>query len=128
MTLAEGLPEWLEQGTESSLRDTEDDMRPPGPAQVPAPRSIASTSRGPTPVILTPTGADSPVTTGSSPAPWTDLDKFYADIDEPTESDDDGGEGSVDGDDGGDTSGTLEDNESTSGEGETASDSEGSTA
>lgn len=127
MTLTEDLPEWLEQGTESSLRDTEDDMRPPGPMQVPAPRSIASTSRGSTPVILTPTGADSPAATGSSPAPWTDLDKFYADLDEPTESDDDGDEGSDDSDDGGDASGTPEDEESTSGDGETASESEGST-
>jgi AP-3 complex subunit beta len=126
MTLAEDLPEWLEQGTESSLRDTEDDMRPPGPAQIPAPRSIASMSRGPTPVILTPTRVDSPTATGSSPAPWTDLDKFYADNDDPTESDG-GGDGSDDGDDGGDTSGTSEDDESTSGDGETASDSEGST-
>jgi AP-3 complex subunit beta len=80
------LPEWLEQGTESSLRDTEDDIKPP--VQVTTPRSIASTSHGPTPIILTPTRGHSPTAAGTSPAPWTDLDKFYADADEATESGD----------------------------------------
>ncbi|KAI0784468.1 adaptin N terminal region-domain-containing protein [Abortiporus biennis] len=82
------LPDWLEEGTESSLRDTEDDT-----PQVPVyaqnlasaaivPRSIASSSKG-SPVVLTPTGSASPagsyVPQGSSKAPWADLDSFYAD-------------------------------------------------
>ena len=56
MALTRDLPEWLEQGTESSLRDTEDDIQPSGIVQVAALRSIASTSHGPTPIVLTPTG------------------------------------------------------------------------
>lgn len=127
MALARDLPEWLEQGTESSLRDTEDDTRSPGLMQVSTPRSIASASHGPTPIILTPTGGHSPAATGSSPAPWTDLDKFYADIDEVTESDDDEGD-TDDSHDDGDASGISEDDVgSTSGDEETASESEGPT-
>ena len=117
MALVQNLPEWLEQGTESSLRDTEDDVRPPGLAQVVTPRSIASTSHGPTPIVLTPTG--------SSPAPWTDLDKFYADVDEVAESDDDGNDRSDNSDDDGEESGISEgDVEDVSGDEGTASESE----
>jgi len=126
MALAQDLPEWLEQGTESSLRDTEDDIRPPGLVQTSAPRSISSTSHVPTPIILTPTGRHSPAATGSSPAPWTDLDKFYADIDETAESD--GADSTDDGDDDENASGMSEgDVEGASGDEETASESEGST-
>lgn len=125
MDLTQDFPEWLEQGTESSLRDTEDDIQPPGFAQMSTPRSISSTSRGPTPIILTPTGRHSPAATGSSPAPWTDLDKFYADVDETTESD--GDDGTDDGDDDEDASGESEgDVGGVSGGEETASESEGS--
>lgn len=100
MSLDQDLPEWLEQGTESSLRDTEDDVQPPGPAQMFTPRSIASTSHGPTPIILTPTRGHSPAATGNSPAPWTDLDKFYAEVDEATGTDGDGkNDGTDDSDD-----------------------------
>lgn len=123
MALVQNIPEWLEQGTESSLRDTEDDIRPPGFAQITIPRSIASTSHGPTPIILTPTGGHSPAATGSSPAPWTDLDKFYADTDEATESDD-GDDRTDDSDDDGEASGVSGDGvEDASGEEETASES-----
>jgi len=124
MALAQGLPEWLEQGTESSLRDTEDDIHPPGLVQVSTPRSIVSISHGPIPITLTPTGGYSPAATGSSPAPWTDLDKFYADVEEPTGSDD----GTDDSDDDGGTSGISDDDvEGANGDEETASESEGST-
>ena len=130
MALVQDLPEWLEQGTESSLRDTEDDVQPPGLAQVTAPRSIASTSHGPTLLFLTPTGGHSPAATDSSPAPWTDLDKFYADVDEVTGSDSDGADGTDDGDDDGESSGVSEegDIERPSGDEETASESEDSVA
>ena len=126
MALVQDLPEWLEQGTESSLRDTDDDVQPPGVAQVTAPRSIASTSHGPTPIILTPARGHSPAATGSSPAPWTDLDKFYADVDEVTGSDSDGGDGADEDD--GESSGVSEegDIEGPSGDEETASESEDS--
>lgn len=124
MALAQDLPEWLEQGTESSLRDTEDDIRPPGLVQVSSPRSIASISHGPTPITLTPTGGHSPAATGSSPAPWTDLDKFYADVEEAAGSDD----GTDDSDDDGGTSGTSDDDvEGLNGDEETASESGDST-
>lgn len=124
--MVQGLPEWLEQGTESSLRDTEDDVQPQGLAQVTAPRSIASTSHGPSPIVLTPTGRHSPAVTGSSPAPWTDLDKFYADVDETAGSDSDGADGADDSDDDGETSGLFEegDIEGASGDEESTSESE----
>lgn len=79
------LPDWLEQGVESSLRDTEEDA-PPAPLslsslQSPVPHVIASSNRA-SPVVLTPTGP-SPAGSYSRPetgkAPWTDLDSFYAD-------------------------------------------------
>lgn len=128
MALAQDLPEWLEQGTESSLRDTEDDTRPPGLVQVSTPRSIASTSHGPTPVTLTPTGGHSPAATGSSPTPWTDLDKFYADVEEATESGDDGEDGTDDSDDDGGASGISDDDvEGVNGDEGAASESGGST-
>jgi len=122
MALAQDLPEWLEQGTESSLRDTDDDIQPSGVPQVAPLRSIASTSRGPTPIVLTPVGGHSTPVTGSSQTPWTDLDQFYADVDEEIENEN----GADDSDDDGETSGVSEsDVESVSGE-ETGPESEGS--
>ncbi len=85
------LPDWLEQGVEPSLRDTEDDA-PPVPlslssAQTSVPRSIASSNRA-TPVVLTPSGpspAGSFSRTETGKAAWTDLDSFYADTKEEEE-------------------------------------------
>lgn len=82
------LPDWLERGVESSLRDTEDDMPAPppptnfssGPLSQKA-RSLAS------PVVLTPSGG-SP--SGGSKLQLTDLDKFYEEGQD--ESDGDEGE------------------------------------
>lgn len=124
MALAQDLPEWLEQGTESSLRDTEEDIQPLGLPQMITPRSIASTSRGPTPIVLTPTVGHSPAVTGNPQAPWTDLDQFYADVDEEVEND------SADDSDGdGESSGVSEsDGESVSGDEENGPESEGSMA
>lgn len=133
MALVQDLPEWLEQGTESSLRDTEDDNQPPGPVRITTPRSVASMPHGPTPVILTPTGGHSPTTTGGSPAPWTDLDKFYADVDEAPGSDDGGNDDTDDSDSDNDgegssaSEGDIEgDVNNGSGDEETTSESEGS--
>ena len=86
------LPDWLEEGIESSLRDSEDDA-PPVPIAVQSissaqsissssPRAIASSSRnGNTPVVLTPTGPSpsGSYTRQNGKGNWTDLDKFYAD-------------------------------------------------
>ncbi|KAI0806028.1 adaptin N terminal region-domain-containing protein [Irpex lacteus] len=76
------LPDWLEQGVEPSLRDTEDDAPPTS-----VPRSIASSNRA-TPVVLTPSGpspAGSFSRTETGKAAWTDLDSFYADTKEEEE-------------------------------------------
>ena len=86
------LPDWLEEGIESSLRDSEDDA-PPVPIAVQSissaqsissssPRAIASSSRnGNTPVVLTPTGPSpsGSYTRQNGKGNWTDLDTFYAD-------------------------------------------------
>jgi hypothetical protein len=64
-----------------------------------------------------------------SPAPWTDLDEFYADVDEAAGSDDDDDDDDAgDSDDDGGASGVSDgDVEDVSGDEETASESEGST-
>ncbi|EPQ54294.1 hypothetical protein GLOTRDRAFT_62844 [Gloeophyllum trabeum ATCC 11539] len=87
------LPDWLEQGTEPSLRDTEDDM-PQAPA-VPHISSSAARSVAASPVVLTPTGGASPAgsmpkTGGGRFVDLDDLEKFYAEDEE--EEDDDGDE------------------------------------
>lgn len=101
------LPDWLEHGIESSLRDTEDDVPLPSTHTVTSlqsavPRSIASSNRD-TPVVLTPTNpspAGSYVRQGGNKGPWMDLDQFYADTnteqeeEEDEESEDEDGEGS----------------------------------
>ncbi|KAJ6494718.1 adaptin N terminal region-domain-containing protein [Mycena vitilis] len=78
------LPDWLERGVESSLRDTADDASAPPP-----PRAFSSSTPAPhrskglaSPVVLTPAGG-SP--TAGSKGPWTDLDQFYADAEEEEE-------------------------------------------
>ena len=99
------LPDWLEQGVESSLRDTEEDA-PAAPlsissAQTSVPRSIASSNRA-TPIVLTPTGP-SPAGSYSRPesgkAPWTDLDSFYADTNEEEEEEEESEEETDEGED-----------------------------
>ncbi|THH26301.1 hypothetical protein EUX98_g7887 [Antrodiella citrinella] len=93
------LPDWLENGIDSSLRDSADDAAPQPMAAVTSlssvavPRSIASSSRN-TPVVLTPTG---PSPAGSfsggqeatNKVGWTDLDKFYEEGSEDEEEEDD---------------------------------------
>jgi len=85
------LPDWPEEGTDSSLRDTEDD-NPPLPVY--AQRSVqgvAVSSRVASPVVLTPVGAPSPVGSMSHQrGQWKDLDlnKFYDDDSEEEESED----------------------------------------
>ncbi|KAJ7274492.1 adaptin N terminal region-domain-containing protein [Mycena haematopus] len=80
------LPDWLESGVESSLRDTADDAPPPPPLAFASSAPIARATALASPVVLTPAGG-SP--TGGSKAQYTDLDKFYADEDDEEESEDD---------------------------------------
>lgn len=90
MSLEQHLPDWLEEGAESSLRDSEDDAPQAAPAYTHGivPRAISSSSNMSSPVVLTPTGSNSPGTStpsGVSKSKWTDLDKFYADDEEEEE-------------------------------------------
>lgn len=104
------LPDWLEEGTETSLRDTEDDTPPPAVAAVftSAQRSKGS-SRLASPAILTPAEGSSPagstMRNNISKGPWTDLDKFYDEDDSGHEEDDSEDEESEGGDDEDDPSG-----------------------
>lgn len=88
------LPDWLEEGIDSSLRDTEADMpRTPVSAnvtQISSARSIGSSARA-TPVVLTPTGispSGSVVRQEGTKAAYMDLDRFYEDAEETEESED----------------------------------------
>ena len=90
------LPDWLEQGVESSLRDSPEDALPP---PTPVPLAISSQSmRGKglaSPVVLTPTSGATPSPSGSalrSGGAWTDLDKFYEDDESTGEEDESGSE------------------------------------
>ncbi|CCM06428.1 uncharacterized protein FIBRA_08689 [Fibroporia radiculosa] len=106
------LPDWLEEGTESSLRDTEDDAPPPPMiSQISSqsgPRAISSRA---TPIVLTPSNGLSPsssfVRQNGSRSDWTDLDKFYED----TNDEEDESEDSEDEDDSDDDEETGEDGE-----------------
>ncbi|KAI0346195.1 hypothetical protein BDW22DRAFT_1323138 [Trametopsis cervina] len=108
MAMDNFMPDWLEKGVESSLRDSVEDA-PPAPtsfssAQTSVPRSIASSNRA-SPIVLTPTGP-SPSGSYSRPetgkAPWNDLDSFYADTDKqkPEDSEESEDEDSEEGEDG----------------------------
>ena len=90
--LSRRLPEWCDEGTDSSLRDTEEDQ--PASREVSV-RAISSGSgiRGPgkaSPVILTPARGPSPVgSLGGKGVQWRDLDEFYAENSEHEEEEDD---------------------------------------
>ena len=99
------LPDWLEEGISSSLRDTEADVpaKPVYTAQSSAARSIASTSSKAGPVVLTPTGGVSPagsVTRQETKAAYTDLDKFYEDTEDVEETEESESEESEDDEEG----------------------------
>jgi len=89
------LPDWLEHGVESSLRNSEEDIIP-GPA-APSSSSVIQTVKkgGSPPVILTPsTGSRPESRSGANKGQWTNLDEFYADTEkvEAPESEEDGEE------------------------------------
>ncbi|KAJ3481196.1 hypothetical protein NLI96_g7828 [Meripilus lineatus] len=134
------LPDWLEQGIDSSLRDTEDDVpQPPSHTvtsiQSGVPRSIGASNRN-TPIVLTPTGsspAGSYVRQENAKSPWTDLDQFYADTntdeeqeqDEESEEEEEEEEEGEDGEGEGGQSEESEGEEDTDEQEETTSDEEG---
>jgi AP-3 complex subunit beta len=80
------LPFWLEQGIQSSLRDTEEDIpvvsfTALSSAQAQRSSQIAS------PAVLTPTEGTPPGgIRGGNKGPWTDLDRFYEDDDSEEDS------------------------------------------
>jgi len=83
------LPEWLEQGIDPALRDSDDDA-PQALSSTPVVQAISSqgipsqhavSSASVTPIVLTPTGGSTPKDTKD----WRDLDKFYASESEPEE-------------------------------------------
>ena len=97
---AQHLPDWLEHGVESSLRDTAMEDPASGPmfaAPVALSSQQAKASAASTPIVLTPRGSSPlPSKNGSAPSTkgaWMDLDKFYEDTEEVVvdgeESDDD---------------------------------------
>lgn len=81
MGLSAYLPDWLEDGIDSALRNSPDEAPTPEYPQITsqssAPRTAGS-ARG-TPVVLTPTGPLSPVPQSDSKGAFTDLERFYED-------------------------------------------------
>lgn len=82
------LPYWLEEGTNSALRDTEEDIPVisfTAMSSAQAQRSLGPSHVG-SPVVLTPIEGTSPagpgIRGGGGKGPWTDLDKFYEDEDD----------------------------------------------
>ena len=100
------LPDWPDEGTDSSLRDVEEEY-PNVPVSMPGLRatnigagsasgfgSSHMSSSSVTPVVLTPTGTSPNLNQGSTSGKgtWTDLDKFYEESEEESseeEEDDD---------------------------------------
>ncbi|KAH9945480.1 adaptin N terminal region-domain-containing protein [Epithele typhae] len=90
------LPDWLEEGVDPALRESEADRLPPAPFAAPqsaaaAVRSMSSASGRASPVVLTPGGVSpaGSVTKQEGKAAYLDLDKFYEDAGEESEEEDD---------------------------------------
>jgi AP-3 complex subunit beta len=88
------LPFWLEQGIDSSLRDTEEDIPVvsfTALSSAQAQRVLGPSNAG-SPVVLTPTEGTSPagpgLRGGGGKGPWMDLDKFYEEDEEESEDED----------------------------------------
>ncbi|PPQ75253.1 hypothetical protein CVT24_007431 [Panaeolus cyanescens] len=87
MKMDDILPDWLEKGVESKIRDTEEEKAPAPPA----PMAISSTGFPGTrnsstpPVILTPTDVSRPSSSNGAKGAFKDLDAFYAEDDKEEE-------------------------------------------
>jgi AP-3 complex subunit beta len=101
------LPDWLEKGVESTLRDSEYDAAPIPTAisstGVMKGHATASPGIATPPIALIPTGGSGTPTAGKGP--WMDLDSFYADE---KEEEEEGSEEEVDGSRSEDESGDSE--------------------
>lgn len=87
------LPEWPEEGTDSSLRDAEEEYPSiPITAQGVSRGTSGTTSSAnlTSSVVLAPTsGSSTPNASSNSKLPWTDLDKFYEDEESSDEDEED---------------------------------------
>jgi len=83
------LPDWLENGVESTLRDSEDDTPAPiVPTAISSAGQIRSKAVPSPPVVLTPT-VSRPSSRNGTKGPWQDLDSFYAEEEEEEEDEED---------------------------------------
>lgn len=105
------LPDWLEKGVESSLRDTEEDIAPP--PVVPIALSSAEQQKMRERVSLTPTSRPDVGAQGtSSKVLLTDLDKFYEEEDDEEKDEDEEEEGGEEEEEESDEEGESEDGHS----------------
>jgi AP-3 complex subunit beta len=84
------LPDWLERGVESALRDTEEDKVQQPVAVVPTAISSSDQQRGfsSAPIVLAPGGSSTAGSGALAKAAWKDLDSFYAEEEEEESEDD----------------------------------------
>lgn len=82
---ADIMPDWLEAGTEKSLRDSEDETPLVSANALMYRTTLSSEAQAASPAVLTPFDSGSPhEQNGPQNTGFTDLDKFYA---EDTDSD-----------------------------------------
>jgi AP-3 complex subunit beta len=114
------LPDWLERGVESALRDTEEDKVQQPVTMVPTAISSSDQQRGfsSVPIVLAPGGSSTAGSGALAKAAWKDLDSFYAEEEEESEDDEDDEDGdgtdqdSEDEESSGEEDDSSEDNES----------------
>jgi hypothetical protein len=85
------LPDWLEEGTEAILRDNEEDSKVMAAQQA---QRLTSASRLASPAVMTPEPSPmgSPIPNVGLKAPTTDLDRFYAEVQQHDSSDESSGD------------------------------------
>ena len=85
------LPDWLEEGTEATLRDNEEDFKVMATQQA---QRLTSASRLASPAVMTPEPSPmgSPIPNVGLKAPTTDLDIFYAEVQQQDSSDESSGD------------------------------------
>ncbi|KIY44117.1 hypothetical protein FISHEDRAFT_67789 [Fistulina hepatica ATCC 64428] len=101
--------DWLEEGVESSIRDSDDDKPTPAPSVLALSSEQSKyMTRSVPDVLAPPSGSSTPKSTTPATAreQWTDLDKFYAES-ESEEEEDDEEEEDEENEDGDDESGRV---------------------